>query len=163
MARLPVLTYPDSRLKETCAPVEYFDELLRTFVADLEETMRASPGGVGLAAPQVGMLRRIVIVDISAKRHMENHGRLVLVNPEILTWDGMAKGREGCLSVPDYTANVIRAQRITVTARDEYGTEHEYQFKDYEARAVQHEMDHLDGTLFLDRVVSRRNDLFRRE
>jgi peptide deformylase len=163
MARLNILTYPDPRLKEVSGPVEHFDDALRRFVADLEETMRASPGGVGIAAPQVGDLRRIIIVDVSSKRHIENHGRLVLINPEILSWDGMAKGREGCMSVPDYTGNVIRAERISVSAKDEHGAEREYAFVGYEARAVQHEIDHLDGMLFLDRLVSRRNDLFRRK
>ena len=163
MAVLDILTCPDPRLKQISAPVTDFDEALRAFVADLEETMRAGPGGVGIAAPQVGEFRRIAIVDVSAKPKTPNHGRLVLVNPEILEWDGMVKGREGCLSVPDFTGNVIRAARIRLRAQDEHGEAREYEMEGYEARAVQHEIDHLDGLLFLDRLVSKRHDLFRRK
>jgi len=163
MAILEILTYPDPRLKQVAAPLVHFDAALRRFVADLEETMRAGPGGVGIAAPQVGRFQRLVIVDVSCKPKIKQHGRLILVNPEISHWDGYAVGREGCMSVPDYTGNVIRAERITLTAQDEHGAERTYEMEGYEARAVQHEIDHLDGLLFLDRLVSRRNDLFRRK
>jgi len=159
---LEVLTIPDPRLKEISAPVEEFNAELRLFIAELEETMRASPGGVGIAASQVGSLQRIVIVDVSSKPDITHHGRLVLVNPEILAWEGMAKGREGCLSVPDYTGNVIRAKKIGLSAFDEYGKPVSYECEGYEARAIQHEVDHLDGILFLDRLVSRRTDLYKR-
>jgi peptide deformylase len=154
---------PDPRLKEEAAPVERFDDELRAFVRELEQTMRAGPGAVGIAAPQVARLWRVAIVDVSGKKKVESHGRLVLVNPEITEWDGMAIGREGCMSVPDYTGNVIRAERISVTAHDENGEQRTYEMKGYEARATQHEIDHLDGILFLDRLVSRRSDLFRRK
>jgi peptide deformylase len=87
----------------------------------------------------------------------------VLINPEITEWEGFAVGREGCLSVPDYTGNVIRAQQIVLDAFDEAGELRHYEMEGYEARAVQHEIDHLDGLLFIDRLVSRRNDLFRRK
>lgn len=164
MAVLDILTYPDERLKRAAEPVEAFDEELRAFVADLEQTMRAGPGGVGIAATQVDRLQRIVIVDCSVTRKpVPNHGRLVLINPEVTQWEGMDVGREGCMSVPDYTGNVIRAERITLEAQDEHGQTHQYGFEGFEARAVQHEIDHLDGLLFLDRLVSRRNDLFRRK
>lgn len=163
MAVLEILTYPDPRLEEVAQPVENFDGALRSFVADLEETRRAGPGAVGIAAPQVGKGLRIVIVDISVKPKHPNHGRMVLVNPEIIEWEGLAVGREGCLSVPDYTGNVIRAERIALEARDEHGERRHYRCEGFEARAVQHEVDHLDGLLFLDRLVSRRNDLFRRK
>jgi peptide deformylase len=163
MSVLSILTYPDPRLKQVSAPVDIFDDALRAFVADLEETMRSGPGAVGIAAPQVGRFQRIVIVDVTARPKVPSHGRLILVNPEITEWDGFAVGREGCLSVPDYTGNVIRAERISVSAQDQHGAQHGYQMHGFEARAVQHEMDHLDGLLFLDRLVSRRNDLFRRK
>ena len=163
MAVLPLLVYPDERLKQISQPVSGVDEALRTFILDLEETMRAGPGGVGIAAPQVGNFVRIVIVDVSGKPKIQSHGRLVLINPEILEWNGMAVGREGCMSVPDFTGNVIRAERIKVQALDEQGKLHTYEMNGYEARAVQHEVDHLDGLLFLDRLVSRRNDLFARK
>lgn len=164
MALLEILTYPDERLKQISEPVEQFDDELRTFLADLEETMLAGPGGVGIAAPQVGRFQRIVIVDCSRTRKpVPNHGRLVIINPEISQWDGMAVGREGCMSVPDYTGNVIRAEKVTLRYQDGQGATHELAAEGYEARAIQHEIDHLDGMLFLDRLVSRRNDLFRRK
>jgi peptide deformylase len=163
MPVLPILTYPDERLKQVSREVERVDDRVRAFIADLEQTMRAGPGGVGIAAPQVGEFSRIVIVDISSKPKHPNHGRLVLVNPEILQWDGMAVGREGCMSVPDFTGNVIRAEKIKLQALDEQGVPQQYELVGFEARAVQHEVDHLDGLLFLDRLVSRRNDLFARK
>lgn len=163
MAVLPILTYPDERLKQVSVEVDRVDEKLRRFIADLEQTMRAGPGGVGIAAPQVADFRRIVIVDVSGKPKIPHHGRLVLINPEILHWEGMAVGREGCMSVPDFTGNVIRAERVKVQARDEHDVLQQYDCQGYEARAVQHEIDHLDGMLFLDRLVSRRNDLFTRK
>lgn len=164
MAVLEILTYPDARLKQESLPVERFDAALRAFIADLEETRRAGPGAVGIAAPQVGCFQRIVIIDVSQlKRPVPNHRHLVLVNPEISAWNGYAVGREGCLSVPDYTGNVIRAERIHLVAFDPYGERREFDMEGFEARAVQHEMDHLDGLLFLDRLVSKRNDLFRRK
>lgn len=163
MAVCELLQYPDPRLKQLSTPVQNFDVQLQTFITDLEQTMRTGPGGVGIAAPQVARFERIIIVDVSSKPKIKHHGRLVLVNPEILAWEGMAKGREGCMSVPDYTGNIIRAEKIQLQACDEYGKIQEYEMQGFEARAVQHEIDHLDGLLFLDRLVSRRHDLFRRK
>lgn len=163
MSVLEILHYPDPRLKEISKNVEEFDSELHQFIADLEETMRAGPGGVGIAAPQVGRLQRIAIVDVSGKPKTQNHGKLILVNPEITEWHGMKKGREGCMSVPDFTGNVIRAEKIKLKTQDQNGAWHEYELEGFEARAVQHELDHLDGLLFLDRLVSRRSDLFERK
>lgn len=163
MAVLKILTFPDVRLKQVAEPVARIDEKLLAYIKDLEETMRAGPGSVGIAAPQTGCLLRLAIVDVSSKPDIKNHGRLVLVNPEILSWDGYAVGREGCMSVPDYTGSVIRAERIKLSAMDEAGDEQKYEMEGYEARAVQHEIDHLDGLLFLDRLVSRRGDLHKRK
>jgi len=160
---LSILTYPDERLKTECEAVTEFNTELHEFISALESTMRAGPGAIGIAAPQVGRLQRVVIVDLSNNPKNENHGRLTLVNPEITAWQGMEKGREGCLSVPDYTGNVIRAKKIVLQAQDEHGEHHEYNMQGFEARAVQHEIDHLDGLLFLDRLVSRRNDLYKRK
>lgn len=163
MSVLELLQYPDPRLKQVSTPVQDFTPELSNFIHQLDVTMRSGPGGVGIAAPQVGRFERIVLVDVSSKPKIPHHGRLVLINPEILAWEGMVKGREGCMSVPDYTGNVIRAEQIQVKAYDEYGQLHEYAMQCFEARAVQHEIDHLDGLLFLDRLVSRRHDLFRRK
>jgi len=161
---LPILTIPDDRLKQPSEPVTEFDDRLRQFIGQLESTRQQGPGAVGIAAPQVGHFRRIAIVDCSATRKpVPNHGNLVLINPEITHWEGYEIGREGCLSVPDYTGNVIRATRIRLKAQDVQGEEQEYEMEGYEARAAQHEIDHLDGILFIDRVVSRRTDLFKRK
>jgi len=163
MAIRDILRVPDERLKQVSAPVQRFDAALRLAIADLEETRLAGPAAVGIAAPQVGWFERVVIVDVSTKRGVSSHGHLVLVNPEIEHWDGYEIGREGCLSVPDYTGNVIRATRIRLVAQDPSGERRSYEMEGFEARAVQHEIDHLDGLLFIDRVVSRRTDLFRRK
>ncbi len=163
MAILDILKYPDSRLKQKSDKVTVFDDALRDFIRDLEETMRAGPGGVGIAAPQVGCFKQIVIVDVSARPKTANNGCMILINPELTRWEGLAVGREGCMSVPDFTGNVVRAERISVQALNEQGEMLEYHCEAYEARAVQHEIDHLNGLLFLDRLVSRRNDLFKRK
>jgi len=164
MAVLEILAIPDERLKQESQAVTVFDDELRAFIADLEETRQAGPAAVGIAAPQVNRHQRIVIVDCSTTRKpVPNHGHLILVNPEITEWDGYEMGREGCLSVPDYTGNVIRATRITLRAQDPHGNPLQFEMEGFEARAVQHELDHLDGLLFIDRVVSRRTDLFRRK
>ena len=163
MAVLEIIKYPDEILKQISEPVESFNEELMAFLADLEETMRAGPGGVGIAAAQVGTFRRIAIVDVSAKPKIKHNGCMILINPEIKTWEGMKVGREGCMSVPDYTGNVIRAEKITLQACNAQGDLIDYECEGYEARAVQHELDHMDGLLFLDRLVSRRTDLFKRK
>lgn len=163
MAVLEVLQYPDPRLKQVSASVTAFDAALHAFLADLEATMRAGPGSVGIAAPQVNNFLRIVVVDVSSKPNIPQHGCLRLVNPEIVQRAGEVKGREGCMSVPDYTGSVLRAQSVRVRAQDANGQWSEFDCEGYEARAVQHEIDHLDGLLFLDRVVSPRHDLFRRK
>lgn len=166
MSILEILTFPDPRLKERSAPVDGVTAEMSPFIDDLVDTMRASPGGVGIAAPQVGVLRRVIAVDVSAHRRggqEPNNGLLVLVNPEILARGGKQIVREGCMSVPDYTANVQRAQWVLVDALDREGKQVIVESIGFEAVAVQHEMDHLDGVLFLDRVVSIKTDLFRRK
>jgi peptide deformylase len=163
MAVRPILKLPDPRLKQVSVPVREFDTRLRERVAHLEETRLAGPAAVGIAAPQVGDFERVLIVDVSARPKTPNHGHLILVNPEIVHWGGFAIGREGCLSVPDYTGNVMRATGIRLKAQDLDGVDHEYEMEGFEARAIQHELDHLDGLVFIDRVVSRRTDLYRRK
>jgi peptide deformylase len=163
MAILEILVFPNPILKRISTPVAKVDDSLRDFISDLEETMRNGPGGVGIAAPQVGRMERIVIVDVSSKRKVSSHGCLYLINPEIINQEGSQVGREGCMSVPDYTGNVARATNITVKALDLAGETKTYFIEGFEAVAVQHEMDHLDGLLFLDRLVSKRDSLFRRK
>ncbi len=166
MAVLTIRVFPDPVLKEKSSPVEGVDAEVSAFIDDLLETMRHSPGGVGIAAPQVGKPWRIIIVDVSAHRRgsqEQNHGLLVLLNPEILAMGGKQVVREGCMSIPDYTANVQRAQWVLVDALGRDGERVIIESIGFEAVAIQHEMDHLEGTLFLDRVMSIKNDLFRRK
>jgi peptide deformylase len=164
MAILEILTLPDPRLKQEAEAVERFDAELLDFIEDLEETRQAGPAAVGIAAPQVGRGQRIIIINCSkTQKPVPNHGHLVLINPEITDWDGFELGREGCLSVPDYTGNVIRAERIKLHALSPHGEVREYKMEGFEARALQHEVDHLDGIVFIDRLVSRRTDLFQRK
>ena len=166
MAILPILKFPDPLLKEKSAPVDVVTPELSAVIDDLLDTMRSSPGGVGISAPQVGVLKRIVTVDVSAHRRgsrEENHGLLVLINPEILAKGGRQVVREGCMSIPDYTANIERAQWVLVDALDREGKQVILESVGFEAVAIQHEVDHLDGILFLDRVTSLKTDLFRRK
>ena len=163
MAILDILVYPDPRLAQISSPVESFDDELLSFVFNLEETMRAGPPSVGIAAPQAGHFERIIIVDVSSKPKTPNHGKLTLINPKILYKQGSMIGREGCLSVPEYTGNVSRAEKITLQALNSEGRRLNCAMEGFEARAVQHEIDHLDGLLFLDRLVSRRSSLFLRK
>lgn len=161
---MKILTYPDECLKQISEDVESMDSNTLDFIRQLEATRQAGPGAVGIAAPQVGVQKRIVIVDVSTMRKpVDNHGHMIMINPEITEWDGMVMGREGCLSVPDFTGNVIRAERIKLHYMDEQGQSHAIESTGFEARAIQHELDHLDGLLFLDRLVSRRTDLFKRK
>ena len=162
MALLNILVYPDEKLKQVSQPVEEFSDDLKKFIENLEETFRSFPGCVGIAAPQVGRFERIVLVDISHKPKHVNHGFLVLINPEVTFYEGSSLGREGCLSVPDFIGKVERAKSIILKALNQKGEKLELQISGYEARAVQHEIDHLDGKLFLDRLVSRRNGLSKR-
>ncbi|MDH5516714.1 MAG: peptide deformylase [Gammaproteobacteria bacterium] len=164
MAVLEIIHYPDQRLKQESEPVTVFDQALKDFLSELEETRLSGPGAVGIAAPQVGVAKRIAIVDVSKlKKPVDNHGYLLMINPEITHWEGMEKGREGCLSVPDFTGNVIRAEKIKIRFQNSEQQWTEFETTGYEARAIQHEIDHLDGMLFLDRLVSRRTDLFERK
>lgn len=158
-----ILCYPDPDLKKTSSEVTSFDDALLSIIQDMEDTMAEGPGAVGIAAPQIGQAIRAIIVDVSSRKKITHHGHLVLINPEITAWEGMKIGREGCLSVPDYTGNVVRAEKISLVATDKNGNNLSFDMNGYEARAIQHELDHLDGLLFLDRLVSRRNDLFQRK
>lgn len=166
MAIRPIRKFPDPLLQQKSAPVERVTQEASAVIDDLLDTMRASPGGVGISAPQIGVLQRIVAVDVSASKRGsqgENHGLLVLINPEILAKGGRQVVREGCMSIPDYTANIVRAQWVLVDALDVEGKQVILESTGFEAVAIQHEVDHLDGILFLDRVASLKTDLFRRK
>ena len=165
MSVRPVVLYPDPRLKTVCAAVPGITDALRAEAQDLMDTMDACPPRtVGIAAPQIGLLSRLAIVDTSRNpKYPGGHGLLVLVNPQITAFDGEQVFREGCLSLPDYTANIRRHQHITVSALTLDGGEIMLDAEGFEAVVLQHEIDHLDGTLFLDRVANMKTDLFRRK
>ena len=133
-------------------------------VADLVDTIDAHPGCVGLAAPQIGEGVRIVVVNVAGHRRATSaHGLLALVNPVVVGESGAEVAREGCLSIPDLTANVRRATRIAITATSPRGEDLKVEAEGFEARCLLHEIDHLDGILFLDRVDSLKRDVFRRK
>jgi len=165
MPARPVLLVPDSRLKQACARVELFDDALRDLIRDLEDTRAASPGCVGIAAPQIGAMLRLAIVDTSGhKKHgAASQGYQVLVNPRLVESEGAAVGREGCLSLPDFTANVRRFERVRIAFQDASGAEASIESEGFEAVVLQHELDHLDGILFLDRVANVQTDVFPRK
>ena len=158
MAVREVLTYPHPLLKQLCAPSQ--PDEADVVVEDLIDTMRSFDHCVGLAAPQIGYPLRIAVVDITGHpRAKDPHGLMVMVNPKVTARsEGSKVSREGCLSLPDLTANVRRPRRATVA----FGGG-EVDLKGFEARCVLHEIDHLDGILFLDRVASITDDLFRRQ
>jgi peptide deformylase len=165
MAVRDILLYPDPVLKTVCAPVDALDASIDALAQDLIDTMLAAGHSVGVAAPQIGVTRRVVVVDVSKSKlgRDNNHGLLVMINPEILEREGQETMREGCMSVPDYTGNVTRAESIVVQFLDRAGREQVIRAGGFEAVAIQHELDHLDGLLFLDRVSSLKTDVFRRK
>jgi peptide deformylase len=153
----PVLRYPHPALKRVCEPLARGGS--ERVARDLLDTMRAHPRCVGIAAPQIGELVRLVVVDVSEHPKAEHsNGLLVLANPRIVRAEGAEVAREGCLSIPDLTANVRRATEIEVEADGVAA----FASTGFEARCIQHELDHLDGILFLDRVDSLARDVFRR-
>ena len=165
MAVRDVLRYPHPSLKQKARELGTGDEgVIAEVAADVVETMESFGHCVGLAAPQLDHLVRIVAVDVTGhKRATTQNGLLVLVNPVIVDADGAEVGREGCLSIPHLTANVRRATRIRVQATDPRGEAVSVDSEAFEARCLQHEIDHLDGLLFLDRVDSIATDVFRRK
>lgn len=145
MALLPILEYPDPRLRTKARPVTVFDAALRKRIDDLFETMYAAPG-IGLAATQVDWHQRLVVIDVSK----DQNDREVFINPKILEASGEATGEEGCLSVPGIYDDIPRAERIRVRHQDARGTVAERELEGMLAICLQHEIDHLDGRLFVD-------------
>jgi peptide deformylase len=160
-----ILTFPHPLLKKRAHRIERVDEHIDGLINDLIDTMLAGPGSVGVAAPQIGVCLSACVVDVSKNRHGKdnNHGLLVMLNPEIIESSGSATMREGCMSVPDYTGEVERATTVTICYLDRTGEEQTVVASGFEAVAIQHELDHLDGVLFLDRIVSLKTGLFRRK
>jgi peptide deformylase len=152
----PILKYGDQVLHDPAQPVVAVTPEIARLVDDMIETMYAAPG-VGLAAPQIGVSLRIFVVDISVGRDPD--GLMVFINPEFVERDGMQLEEEGCLSVPGFNATVVRPSRVVIKGLDREGREHRREGVALLARAFQHEMDHLDGTLFVDRLRGIKRDL----
>ncbi len=147
MAILNILHYPDDKLYTIAKPVTVFDERLQQFVRDMGETMYAAPG-IGLAATQVNVHQRVVVIDISE----EKNSLMALINPEIIAMDGKTMWEEGCLSVPGIYEEVERAERVTVRAFDATGQVFELAADGLLAICIQHELDHLDGKVFVEKL-----------
>jgi len=161
MAVLPIITAPDPRLKTQAKPVDKVDAQVRKLMDDMLETMYVAPG-IGLAAPQVGVAKRIIVLDVADKGELPRPYRMV--NPEIL-WrsDEMATYEEGCLSVPDYYADVERAARVRVRYLDEQNEIRELEAEGLLAVCIQHEIDHLAGTLFVDHISALKRGIILRK
>ncbi len=161
MAVLEIRKYPDEALKRKAEPVEAVDEALRRLMDDMVETMYAARG-IGLAALQVGVSKRLIVVDVS---HLEGETAplVVLVNPEIVESHGSIKTEEGCLSLPEFLTTVERAEAVTVKGLDREGMETTVPAEGLLAVALQHEIDHLDGTLILDRASFLKREFYKKQ
>lgn len=156
----PILRYGEAGLHARALPVTAFDDRLHQLLRDMAETMYAAPG-VGLAAPQIGVPLRVFVIDVTAGRQP---GQLVeMVNPEVADWEGMQMEEEGCLSLPGFNATVVRPARAVVKGCDREGRPQTIEGTGLLARALQHEMDHLDGSLFVDRLRGIKRDLIVRK
>ncbi|MCF7988954.1 MAG: peptide deformylase [Thiohalocapsa sp.] len=158
MAKLEILTFPDARLRRSAEPVEKVDDKTRQLVDDMLETMYAAPG-IGLAAIQVNVPKRVVVIDISD----EKNAPLCLINPEILERSGEEQMDEGCLSVPGFYETVTRADRIRMRALDRNGEPFELDTDGLLAVCIQHEIDHLDGRLFVDHISALKRQRIRKK
>lgn len=161
MALLPILTAPDPRLKKKSQPVKAVDAEIRRLMDDMLETMKAAPG-IGLAAPQVGVLKRVIVLEI--EREGASTGPLFLANPEIVdVSDEDATYNEGCLSVPEHYADVVRPARVTVRYLDRDNVQQEMACEGLLSTCIQHEIDHLDGVLFIDKISSLKRSMILRK
>ena len=158
MAKLKILEFPDPRLRTKATPVETVDDALRALISDMFETMYAAPG-IGLAATQVDVHKRLLVTDITPDKS-EPH---VLINPEILEKDGVMVSDEGCLSVPGYYEEVERAEHIRVRFLDRHGDTQEMEAEGLLAVCIQHEMDHLEGKLFVDYLSEAKRQRIRKK
>lgn len=160
MALREILTFPNSILRQEAKKIITFDEELQQLAADMGETMYEAPG-VGLAANQIGVLKQIVVVDVS--KNEEEKQFIALINPVISDGEGSVSGEEGCLSVLEYEAKVKRFQKIHVTARDLEGKAMDFEAEDRFARIIQHEVDHLHGKLFIDHLSALKKTLYKKK
>jgi peptide deformylase len=155
----PIVKFPDPILQRASTPVTEFDDKLRKLVADMFESMYAAQG-IGLAAPQIGIARRLTVIDLSNQKDPKD--KIVLINPEITLQEGKQLEEEGCLSLPEIREKVRRSARVIVKAQDEYGKWSEREGTELLARAFQHEIDHLNGVLFIFRISALKRDLILR-
>ncbi len=153
----PILTFPDPLLKQKSAPVTIITDEIIQLAKDMAETMYDAPG-VGLAAPQIGVLQRVIVIDVAAKNDAPQ--LITVINPVVIHGEGETFEEEGCLSVPDFSANVKRYERVVVKGLSLEGQERIWHADDLLAVAFQHEIDHLDGILFVDRLSPLKRDLF---
>jgi peptide deformylase len=153
---LKIVKYPEPVLQQPGEPVSEFNDELRQFVADMFETMYSAQG-IGLAAPQVGVSKRVTVIDLSMGKDPEQ--KLVLINPEVTFREGRQYEEEGCLSFPDIREKVVRASKVKIRAQDEHGKWFEMDGEELLSRAFQHEIDHLDGMLFIFRMSALKRDL----
>jgi peptide deformylase len=160
MALRKILTHPHPVLREKAAKITKFDNELQLLVKDMAETMYEAQG-VGLAGNQIGIARQIVVVDISVQDDEKKY--IVLINPAISEGEDCESGKEGCLSVVEYDAKVERFKKIRVTAQDADGKALDFIAEDRFARIIQHEVDHLHGTLFIDRISKLKQDMYKRK
>lgn len=160
MAILKIRHYPDPVLQQVAQPIPVINETIRTLAQDMVETMYAAPG-VGLAAPQVGISQRLIVLDCSPQG--EPAQLIIAVNPEIISREGEQFEEEGCLSVPEYYCQIHRAQRVAVRFLDLQGQSQEVVSEGFQAVAFQHEIDHLEGLLFVDHLSSLKKGMFRKK
>ena len=156
----PIVKFGNPILEKKAEIVTVFDDELRKLIDDMFESMYAARG-VGLAAPQIGISRRIAVIDVTFKE--DPKAKLVLINPEISHTEGRFKQSEGCLSIPDFRENVTRPRAVTVRAQDEHGKIFELTGEELLARALQHETDHLNGKLYISHISALKRDLIKRK
>lgn len=163
MAIRTIRTYPDPVLRNKTSRINTIDGSVERLIEDLVETMHAAPG-VGLAANQVGVPLQLAVIDLSSREERgQRHPLLVIINPEILSLEGSLAEEEGCLSIPDYAEKVKRAARVRVRAQDRHGKFFELESDGLLAKALQHEIDHLNGILFVDRLSPLKKSIFKRK
>lgn len=160
MATREIITYPAPVLRKKAVKIETFDDALQELANDMIETMYKAQG-VGLAGNQIGVAQQIVVVDISTEENEQKN--IVLINPVISEGEGKVPDQEGCLSVLEYSAKVNRFQKIRVTAQDPQGNELDFIAQDRFARIIQHEVDHLHGTLFIDRISTLKRSMYKKK
>lgn len=160
MAVLEIRKYPDEILKRKASSVAEIDGEIQRLIDDMIETMYAS-NGIGLAAPQVGVSQRLIVVDTSPRQ--PNQSLIIMINPQIISKEGEILSEEGCLSLPGFITKLKRDERVLVRGLDRKGKEIEIQAEGLLARAIQHEIDHLDGILLIDRISPLKRELFRKK